>query len=194
MQNTSSGVTPYGAVVTLEGKLCTRGDNSTRETFRAVQGWRFLVASGQLSLPTGFDGPVLWIKNTDNDRNFHVTRIVNGWNGGDTNHNRVCFTTGLFNSGEPSANETSIEAVNTNLSSNRSALMTAYKWDGVGVTGLTVAGGGGSAVNVNTQGETVIMTDGALVIPAGNTLAVSCQNEEAGEFSAQLAGYYEDIE
>ena len=182
------------AEVTDENKLSVRSDTSTREENQSDEGLRYIITSGKPDLGATFDGGVLWFKNTDPSRHFHVTRIVLGWNGGDTNHNRVSFLTGTFNSTEPTANQTTITPSNSNLASNRTALMTAYKWDGVGTAGLTTTGGVGGAVNVVAQGENPIQLGGALILPVGSTFEAKITVEEAGVFSITIAGYYEDVE
>lgn len=181
--------------VTSENKACVRADASARGVSRATAGFRFAVNTGDLALGAGFDGPVLYFENTDNDRDFYIESIVVNWNGGDTNHDRALRMQIVKNEGEPTGANTTLTPGNTNFGSPRAANATAHKWDGTGTAGMT---GGAAGITVathyNAQGRTEIQLGGAVIVPRGTSVSLEFMPEEAGQGVGAIFGHYETSE
>ena len=181
------------ALVTDSGELCTRSITVTRELDRAVSGFRFATGTGELSLPASFDGPVLWFRNDDNDRNFILSRIIVSWNGGTATRNLTCLFQSIRNAGEPAANANTSFIGNTNFGSTKSSLATAYQWDGTGTAGMDTTPGSAVATRLLNQGSDTIQPGGA-ILPAGSSISMNLKPDEAGVAAISLIGYFEELE
>ena len=181
------------ARVNSENKLFAIADIVSREHSRAVSGFRFAGRTGILNLPAGFDGPVLFLKNTNNDLPFHLTKVIIGWNGGNTNHNRAMETTGMKAAIEPTGARTAVIPGNTNFGSNRTAEITAWRWDNAtGTVGMTGGTGGVTIVNnILGQGRTDIPFTGSTILVTGSTFCFSLKPEEAGNATVSFIGYFD---
>jgi len=133
---------------------------------------------------------LLWFKNTDPDRHFHINRYYLSWNGGDTNHNRACDVRLYVGMAQPSANYVDFSPGNLNLTSPRVALAEAKLWNGVG-SGMTVASLGTKAQAAYLgQGATQFDIDGTFIIGYGQIIGVTATPEEAGKLSMIISGWY----
>lgn len=191
---TGSGPERHVAKVKSTGELCVRSDSIGRESTRARDGFRYVAGAGEYNLPSGFDGPVLWVRNDDNDRDFIISTIFSGWNGGDTNHDRVITVTSKANATIPTANNTASALLNTNLGSSRTADATVFIWDGVGTTGMSTTNGTVLSGGGHEKGSVEIDFKAATIIPAGASFSMSLAPEEAGVASVGFVGWFEDAE
>ncbi len=185
------------AIVTSEQKLQTLADVRSRALVRSIDEFRFAVGTGFLTLPAGFNGPVLRFQNDDNDKNFHIQRFIVGWDGGNTNFNRSVKFSTIKNATAATANVTVITPGNTNLGSSRAATATAEKWSNNSTTaGMTGQSDIGSVfiTNILGQGRTAIDVEGGLVLTSGKSLSLIACPDEAGEFTTSIVGFYETDE
>lgn len=135
---------------------------------------------------------VLWWKNTDPNLRFHLNRYYMGWNGGDTNHNRVVTARLYVGTAVPTANHVAFIPPSINLASSFQAMMTAYVWDGVG-NGMTVATPGTKVqAGCFAQGMFQLDLDGSMIMGFGSVLCATVQPEEAGKCSLIVSGWYSD--
>ena len=133
--------------VTDQRRALTEASTQLRSAEMSERGKLFGLGTGNLTITDSFSlGSVLWFRNDAIDQNIHVQKVIFGWDGGSTNFNRTVFSLIFYKTGEPSANNTSIDDQIENISltgsePKASGLITAHKWDGVG-TGMTVGSGG----------------------------------------------------
>lgn len=180
------------AGVTDDFRLMTQADVIPHETERSIDGFRFGFNSGILNLPVNFDGPVLWFKNTDNNRLFHISRFVVGWNGGNTTASKTIQLTNIKNSSIPTGNQSVANIGNSNFASTREALGEAVKWDGSGTSGMSGSTGGIPFVfTFIAPGRTPIILDGAVILGSESTIAINLKTEEAGLATVAILGYYQ---
>lgn len=137
---------------------------------------------------TATGGPVLWFKHESPAHDFVIHRILMGWNGGDTNHDRVIAGSVYYGADEPSANHTPFEASNLNKGSQNSISSSAYFWDGVG-DGMTIADLGtlGGSLLIG-QGMSVLDMESSIIIPPNLSFAISVDPEEAGNAVLLIMG------
>ena len=180
------------AGVTDDFRLMTQADTIIHETARSIDGFRFGFNSEILDLPNNFNGPVLFFKNTDNNRLFHISKFVVGWNGGNTGTPKTVQLTNIKNATIPTGNSTVTNIGNSNFSSTRKALGLAFKWDGVGTSGMTGSTGGVPFVfTFIAAGRTPIILNGAIILGSESTISINLKTDKAGQATVAILGYYQ---
>ena len=163
------------------------------ERSRAGRLWG--AGTGSITPTDSFSlGPVLWIKNNGVEYDWYVQKIIFGWNGGSTNFNRTVLSMISYQTTEPSANETAINAAIENISKSGSASAVTnsdflgYKWDGVG-TGMTTGSGYAQIPNRLAQGNTSIAIDGEIILGPGDSMEIAVTPEQTGLFNVAIVFY-----
>jgi hypothetical protein len=137
---------------------------------------------------------LLWFRNDDPNRLFHIDRYYISWNGADGYYNRTVDVRLYMGTPEPSANYVSFSPGNLNQSSPRVALATAYLWDTVG-DGMTVSSLGTKAqAGYFAQGAVQFDVDGTFILGYGDVIGITAIPEEAGKMSIVISGWYSSIE
>lgn len=164
---------------------------------RSREGKLWGLGTGNLTLPVGFTGPVLWFENNTLEFIF-VQKIIFGWNGGTTNHNRTVFSLINYNTSAPTLLTTAIDAQIENISLSGASTPTllglrAFKWNGVGAVGMTGSVGGFSQIsNRPAVGNSSIPIDGEIILGPSNTMRFDVTPEEAGLFDLSVVFYQAD--
>lgn len=180
----------YSAKVDSENRFYTLSTMLQFETTASLNQKAFLISTGKLTL-TATGGQILWLTNENSSQLFRPTRFLMSWNGGSTNHNRVCEAQMLIGDDTaPTANHTEVTPANTYCGSNVPALMSAYKWSGTadGMTG-TVNQAGCSLLL--SQGYSEVPVTG-IIIQNGASIGLNVIPEEAGDFSIAVFGHYHE--
>lgn len=183
----------YRAKVDEYNRLLTRTASITQSALVSDRdGLAFTLPAMNYSLGVGAqEYYLLWFKNKDPDRHFHINRYYLTWNGGDTNHNRIVDVRMYVGTGEPSANYVDFTPGNLNLTSPRVALCEAKLWNTVG-NGITVPSAGTKAQAAYLgQGAVQFDVDGTFIIGYDQIIAISAIPEEAGKVSLIVSGWYE---
>ena len=202
-----TGISTAGELV--EGRLSNDGRQLTDtltelvSSERSRQGKLFGVGTGYLTTSGSMNlGGVLWLRNDSVTENIHVQKLIFGWNGGSTSFNRVIRSFIKYQTGEPTANNTSITDQIENISFTGSAAVasgdvTAYKWDGVG-NGFTSGSGGFLQIpNQIPQGNTSIPIDGEIILGPGDSMEMQVidngSDQEAGVYNVAVVYYFAPI-
>ena len=185
----------YTVKVGDDNRIWTHSVTEEVGSERSVGGHLFGIGTGSLTL-TGSEtvAPMLWMRNDDPDHLFQVDKIIYGWNGGSTTWAKTCFCLISYQKTVPTGAETAIDANIENISLSGAvapvtdALLTGYKWDGVGSSGMTGSTGGyGQISNRIAKGDTsLIGISGQIVLGQNDTLEVSVTPEEAGLFQVAV--------
>ena len=180
------------AKVDADNKLATTAITRIAITFISESlGDAFRVTSTFLPI-TATRGCVFWFRNNSATKHFHVSTVRIGWNGGDTNHNRVVKAELRGGVSEPSANNQTAATLGLNSIAPKTPEMTAYEWDSVS-TGMTVASEGVlSATAIFSQGLTVVDVEGAIIMGTNGALGIFFQAEETGLATITVEGYFEE--
>ena len=186
----------YPHRVTFDGRSYSEAivETISAERSRAGKLWGF--GTGGITPTASFSlGSVLWFRNDSPDQDWHIHKIIFGWNGGSTNFNRTLFSLIHYKTGAPSANHTAIDAAIENISRTGSAAAVTkpnflgYKWDGVG-TGMTVGSGGFTQIpNRIAQGDTEKSINGEIIVGPGDSMEFRVTPEETGEFHVSVVFY-----
>lgn len=156
-------------------------------------GYSFTYGVFDKTLPGTNEYTILRIKNLDSTRHFHVHRFMLGWNGGNTNFNRVVRGAMYVGTYPPSANYTSLTPSSTNFGKSLTAPTEAQIWDGVG-NGMTVATNGIMAfAQFFRQGLTDVPLDGSIIVPFGQSVGFTVKGTEVGDFSFLVSGWFEEV-
>lgn len=132
-----------------------------------------------------------YMKNDNTSLDFVLNQIHLDWNGGNTNHNRICRMQVYIGTTAPSANNTAVTPGNMNTNSTLAALLTVFGWDGVG-TEITVASKGLPVIRYfPAQGINYIDTKNILRLAPGLTMGIACKCEEAGSLSMGYTGFFQ---
>jgi hypothetical protein len=149
----------------------------------------YAFTTSNLSITTS-EYAVAWITMPTGTDHMHIEKAWLNWNGGDTNHNRVCFVRFHGAMGTPSANHQAVTPRNLRVGSSNSANLTVYEWDGVG-SGMTVSTNGASMGLIHvTQGLTTVDLDGSVIVPKDGVLGLTVEGEEAGKFAMGLTLWF----
>jgi hypothetical protein len=165
------------------------------ETERAEAGKLFGIGTGSLALPASFSGPVLWFQNDESVENFYVTRLIFGWNGGDTNRNRTLFSLIYYRTTVPTAANTATSFANENIAKfNVSANAAAHKWDNAtGTAGMTGSTGGAAQIpNRLAVGNTSLDIHGNIILGPGQSMQFDFTPDEAGDAQISVVGYWKN--
>lgn len=157
-------------------------------------GTGFLDTSGSMTL-----GGVLWLRNDATDEDLYVQKMIFGWNGGSTTFDRVVQSFIKYQTGEPTANNTSIDDQIENISKTGAAAVasgkvTAYKWDEVGAGFTSGAGGFLQIPNQIPKGNTSIQIDGEIILGPGDSMEMQVTDNmtggEAGIYNVAIVYYF----
>jgi len=184
------------AQVTSDHRIKTDTIRELVSSERSRAGELWGLGTGNLTLSASMSlGSVLWFKNISADEDWYVQKIIFGWNGGSTNFNRTVFSLIHYNTPEPSANNTAIDATIENISQSGTdsgvtkPSFSGHKWDGAS-TGMTVAAGGFAQIpNRIAQGNTSVSIDGEIILGPSNSMEFRVTPEEAGEFNVSVVFY-----
>ena len=187
----------YLARVTSEQRLLTDVIAEPLSAERSRKGLLYGTGTGSITLDAAMSlAPVLWLKNNDPVYNFHIQKLIFGWNGGSTNHDRTVLSFIKYQTGVPTgAHSNASPAIeNISLSGAVSAITdanaTAYKWDGTGIVGMTgLANGYLQIPNRLSIGNTSIAIDGEIILGQDDTMAMLVTPEEAGLYNVAIVYY-----
>lgn len=182
--------------LTSDNRILTESITELVSSERSRAGKLWGLGTGNLTVTSSMSlGSVLWFKNGTVDEDWYVQKLIFGWNGGSTNFDRTVFSLIYYNSADPTANNTSIDAAIENISKSGSTAavtkdnFTGYKWDEVG-TGMTVGSGGFAQIpNRIAKGNTSIPIDGEIILGPGNSMEFRITPEETGEFHVSVVFY-----
>lgn len=190
----TKGRTP--ARVSGDNRLTTEAITEPISSERSRAGRLWGAGTGSISVSSSMSlGPVLWIKNTGVTYDWYVQKLVYGWNGGTTNHNRTVLSFIKYQTTEPTGANTAINAAIENISKSGSAAavtntdFTGHKWDESG-TGMT--GGTGGYLQIPNRlaiGNTSIPIDGEIILGPGDSMELQITPEEDGLFNAAIVFY-----
>lgn len=161
----------------------------TEEAACAEKGFSFGVSTKVVTLNSTNPHLILYIKNTDPNKNMRVWVTNLSWNGGSTNHNRVIKWSLVGIPNEPTANHTAVTPLNLNFASGNTAEATVYKWDGVG-DGMPYTGGIITLEHVFRQGFTANETHGIPIVGLNGALGFQVIGEEVGDVSIAVRFFY----
>jgi hypothetical protein len=182
----------YRVKVTSDNSLQVDATTRSNAQYRSSQGVGFAVALQIQSVTGGTEYAALRFKNTDTTRNWRVNNVFLSYNGGDTNHNRMCEGRFYVGMTAPSANATVVTPGNLNLSSSGVAQADAHVWDGVG-SGMTVVSNGVLAyTGLFGPGFNQISFDGATVLGLNDILGLTVKPEETGKIALIMTGWFEE--
>ena len=133
---------------------------------------------------------VLWWNVTATASDFVVSGFEIAWNGGSTNFNRPLEVKNVEpTAGAPTANQTAVTHSQNNKNSNNAALMTVYKWDGVGA-GMTTSTGPSGGNLFFSQGYTKRSFNDSVIAGLNEAVGFMVQSPEVGDFSIGVSGYF----
>lgn len=190
--------TGYFAQVDDSNRLSTSSVTVTEVAHVGFDHGQVFTMATPLVPVTTSECTVIWFKNTDPERVFALERMIGGWNGDSTNHNRPCYGRFYFGGygaggteGEPTANKTQGAIGNVNTTSANTADALYYYWDGVG-NGMTMTTNGVFVgAMILGQGAIDITFGGTILIGPGVTFGLTMQAEAAaGQASIIVTGYY----
>lgn len=161
----------------------------TKEMEIAETGYAFVMSTLQVTLNSINPHLLMYIKNTNSEKNLYLWNVTFSWNGGSTNHNRTMRWGWVIGPDEPSSNKLSFVPANLNLLSGNVADGDFYKWDGVG-DGMIYTGGEIFLEENLSQGHSVIETWGIPIIGLNNSVGMVITGEEIGNASVTVRGYY----
>lgn len=178
--------------VDSQGRLDTNASTELRSGDKSRQGELFGMGTGRLTLPAGFNGRVLHVRNDSQIRNFHVTKLIFGNDGGNGNDHTV-FSLIFYNDTTPTTNVATAAASNENKTSSRIADLTVLKWDEVGSSGMTVFTAGEAQIpNTVGPGNTSLPIDGEIIFGPDQTMNFDIAASAAVKFHVSMVGYFED--
>ena len=185
--------------VTPQRRALTEASTQLRSAEMSERGKLFGLGTGNLTITDSFSlGCVLWFRNDAIDQNIHVQKIIFGWNGGSTNFNRTVFSLIHYKTGEPSAENTSINDAVENISltgstAKASGLITAHRWDGGAAAGMTVSGGFAQIPNRLAQGDKTKDIEGEIILGPGDAMDFRVTPEETGEFHVSVVYFFKEF-
>lgn len=191
----------YLAKISSKNRIFTDGIQEPLSAELSRRGLLFGCGSGGVTLDAAMSfAPILWLKNNDPDYNFHIQKLIFGWNGGSTNHNRTVLSFIRYQATVPTGAHTSATPAIENISkSGTTEAVTdgnavAYKWDGTGTSGMTGGTGGYLQIpNRLAQGNTSIQIDGEIILGQGDTMQMEVIPEEAGLYNVAIVYYKSPI-
>lgn len=136
-------------------------------------------------------GRMLYLKNTSTTKNIVITKMRANFDGGATNHDKVCQLEVYFGDDAPTVNNTTGAVGNMNRSSNQTFDIDVEYWDEVG-DGMTCSGGSSGLKMLIAKGTTALEVGGAIILGSNNTMAINIKVEEIGEVSVVIRGFVED--
>jgi len=155
----------------------------------------FMWETGVITLIGSTLTSVLWLRNDDPSRFLLINKFTVCWNGGNANRNRGINGIVFANTGEPNANHVLFPAGNMFLGASKQAVTTSYRWDTVGVGGMTHVTAGVMGVRqVYPPGVWQFEFGGAMILDYKVAISVSGMAEEDGKAAVQIAGWYQDKE
>ena len=183
----------YHARVSSEGQLWTEAEMRPTLQAAAELGEAYQFPTPVMTLPGTSEYAVMRFSISDIDQPGHLMRLLVGWNGGSTNHNRCLIVRLYIDMDAPTANAAAYSPGNMYLGSSTPAQGTFHQWNGVG-NGMTVASNGTFAsASLYAQGRTAVEYDGALILPNGSTVGVTVQGEEVGLFTLNAIGFFDEV-
>jgi hypothetical protein len=179
----------YRAKVDLKHRVSVTGTVQPEIfTSSTEDGQAYALPVNDISVPST-EAAVFYMQSTDPVNNFHVHKIVVGWNGGSTTHIKTLIGRFYVSMATPTANNAVITPVNLNMTSTNVPAATLYKWNGTG-TGMTVASNGALAFSTYAGiGNSVFEFDGAFIMGFNKIIGITLQGEEAGLASIQFIGW-----
>jgi len=158
------------------------------KSFSDESGYQMFI--DPLTLPDVNTHNLLWFKNTSQTDYFAINKYWLGYNGGSTNHNRVCIFRQFIGATTPSANQILSGAGNLLTSSGATAELLIYQSDG-SAGGMTHSSTGVQAGAVTiSQGTKDFDVRGSTILGPGAVILIQVQAEEVGTVSATIEGYF----
>ena len=185
--------------VSTSNRLWVDGIEEPLAAERSRAGLLYGCGTGSVTLAGSESlAPMLWLQNNDSNYNFAIVKLIFGWNGGSTNHNRTVLSFIRYQMSVPSAARSAATPAIENISmSGATAAVTdsgavAWKWDGTGSSGMTGGSGGYLQIpNRIAQGNTVANIDGQIILGQGDTMQMEVTPEETGLYNVAIV-YYKD--
>lgn len=190
----------YRAKVDGENRLRVRGIMQRRVVTVSEESGMSIFA-GLSYLPVGTN-EILGIRiSNDDDRNFHVDRIITSWNGGDINKNRTLISKNYIHTPPAARNFIPVYPPSTNITKNISHKVRMDLWDGNGEGIETIESrevptkfGVPASSLITAQGTYDLLLDGLTVMGPGSIFALTFMGEEPGRFSVIVGGWIEENE
>lgn len=196
----NDGKASYGLKIDERNRAHTFATTTTQEKHATTIEEAFLLSTAQgpnltLTVPDGFNGPIMAIRNDNQARRAFIQKILAG-------ASAAGLTVYLarnpeFDSGSL-ANQVAIESLNLNFGSTKKAVATTYIWDEVGTAGI-----GGFTISDSQRFDSVpiglgkfeVDIDGSIALPATTWLLVCVENPSGGaiEFAASTRFFNEGI-
>lgn len=204
----SGGHKAVFAQVTPKGELLVHGSSDPEiSKISEIDRLSFEFHPHSFSLPAGVYIPVLYMKNTSSDMNFHIESVRFGWNGGDTTFIRTMGFRMYRSMTKPDANV--VEGKfgvgdgphNLHLGSEVEPQMDMSFFDNTGALGMTMSGVAMSDTELGDQincgpldkGSTPLDYHGALIMPPSMSFGIGLKGGEAGKGICVIKGYYKEI-
>lgn len=184
----------FKAKVGGDNRLWTNAIVEKTGSNKSLEGGLFIFGGSFTLTGSESNAPMLWLRNDDREHMIRIDKIIFGWNGGSTNHNRTNLCTVSYEVSEPTANATSIGPQIENIARSgfnapvTDNLTTAHKWDGVGSSGMTGGANGYQQVEYRiSQGSTNFSDiNGQVILGQSDTMQIGVTPEEAGLFSCYV--------
>lgn len=188
----------YSVKVSSDNKLKTDAITEPLSAERSRSGRLYGIGTGNLTLDASMSlSPVLYLKNNSKTDDMYIQKIIFGWNGGSTNHDRTVLSFIKYQESVPTGANTEINDAIENISLSGSSegvssgLVTGHKWDGSGSAGMTGQSSGYLQIpNRIAKGNTSISIDGEIILGPGDTMTFRATPEEAGEFHVSVVYYF----
>ncbi len=180
----------YLAKVNSNNELAVEGIVESSFHRNSEKDMGFVIATPILAV-TATGGRAL--RAVPTDLPAHIAGFTIGWNGGNTNHNRMLEVEVYFGEGAPTANHVALAARSTISGSVRVPAFTTWRWDGVG-NGMTGMSAGSLIMScIVGPGCTFVPIDGMLAITLASAMSINLKGEEAGNATFKFTGYSEEL-
>jgi len=181
----------YLAKVDSSNNLQVVATSTQIDAAMALEGNFYAIRTGYLDITTA-GGRIMWVYLSETVKNLVLARIVVGWNGGNTNHNRALEVGFYAGEGAPTTNITALAARNANTGSPNTVSLTALGWNGVGDGMDGYAAGLSVSDIIIGQGTTTLDLHGTMIVVPGVTVSIGARGEEAGKLSCTAWFYLVD--
>lgn len=196
--------TAYKAKVNKSNQLVAFGTTQTEMAFiSATNADAYELHPPRFTNVTTTETFLTWLKNTSNDKNFHISRLKLWYNGGNTLTQRATCQVVRFYVGTetPSANQVTGKfgsgniSHNMNLTSTKNPPLDFRYWDNVG-SGMTLPNtvkGEQLFCALAAQGLNELKFEGEILVPPGVVVSISALAEPTGETGnciTVISGYF----
>ncbi len=180
--------------VTPDRELLTRSVSSSVAAKAGQSGEDAVMGTPIYLLPTIATAAtackMLYIRN-DSTIPFVFFLNLNGWNGGDTNHDRIMYADFFLETGTVLGQNILSAAFSLNQTETSTTPLTVQIWDGVTGTGMTFTNGAlFSSTSLNDKGTTVIPGGDTLVLGKGDAVSIALRGGEVGKGTFSTFGYF----